>query len=119
VVDEQQRLCGAIPARRLQEVLHDPHCGGTALGTLVTEDPVAVYADEPLRAAVHKMAEQGLTQLPVLEREETRKLVGTIALEDALRARARLLDEEHRRERLLRWRFARRGPGVQDTGVRL
>lgn len=67
------------------------------------EEPVA-YPDEPLRLAVHRMAENDLTRLPVVESELTRDVVGTIALEDALRARSRLLDEEQRRERTLGWR---------------
>ena len=53
------------------------------------------------------MAETGLTRFPVVERG-TMKLVGIVALEDLLKARARNLEAERRRERLLRigdWRL--------------
>ena len=53
------------------------------------------------------MAETGLTRFPVVERG-TMKVVGLVALDDLLKARARNLDAERRRERLLRigdWRL--------------
>jgi len=56
--------------------------------------------DEPLRAVVYRMAEHGVTQLPVVE-AETKKLLGTVSLEDLLKARTRHLEEERRRERTL------------------
>jgi CBS domain-containing protein len=43
----------------------------------------------------------GLTRFPVVERTDRRKLVGIIALTDLLKARARNLEAEHRRERVL------------------
>jgi CBS domain-containing protein len=46
------------------------------------------------------MADKGLTRFPVVDRESGR-LVGMIALTDLLKARARNLDAEHRRERVL------------------
>jgi CBS domain-containing protein len=52
------------------------------------------------------MAETGLTRFPIVDRER-RRLVGMIALFDLLEARARNLEAERRRERILavrRWR---------------
>ena len=51
------------------------------------------------------MAETGLTRMPVVDRENPRKLVGMISLTDLLRARTRNLEEERRRERVLRLRL--------------
>jgi len=47
------------------------------------------------------MAETGLTRFPVVERDGSRKLVGIVSLNDLLKARARTLDAERRRERVL------------------
>ena len=58
-------------------------------------------ADEPLRAAIHRMAESGVSRLPVVDRAEPPALVGLITLKDVLKARARHLEEERRRERVL------------------
>jgi CBS domain-containing protein len=60
---------------------------------------IVAYPDEPLRVVVHRMAETGLTCFPVVERE-TRALVGMVSLEHLLKARAKNLDAEHRRERV-------------------
>jgi CBS domain-containing protein len=48
---------------------------------------------------VFRMAETGLTRLPVVSDDRT--LVGMIALTDLLTARTRILESEHRRERVL------------------
>jgi hypothetical protein len=77
-------------------------------------DPVICYPDEPLRVVVHRMADTGRTQLPVIDDPESRKLVGLLSLDDLLKARVRNLDEERRRERVLRIRvpFKRPAPDV-------
>jgi CBS domain-containing protein len=61
---------------------------------------VVAYDDEPLRMVVFRMAETGLTELPVVARSGS-GVIGVIALSDLLTARSRLLDAERRRERLL------------------
>ena len=59
------------------------------------------HSDEPLRAAVHRMAEMGLTQLPVIDQADPPRLVGLVTLKEALTARVRHLEEEGLRERVL------------------
>jgi chloride channel protein, CIC family len=76
-----------------------------AMILVAKKDPVVAYANEPLRVVVYRMAESGFTRLPVLESEESRRLVGMIALHDLLHARTRSLHEEQRRERVLRIRL--------------
>jgi CBS domain-containing protein len=49
-----------------------------------------------------RMAETGVTRMPVLD--ESGKLHGMVSLRDLLRARVRNLEEERRRERILRLR---------------
>jgi chloride channel protein, CIC family len=71
------------------------------LAAVLRADPVVAQADEPLRAAVHRMAETGLTRMPVVDRSEPPKLVGLVTLKEALKARLRHLEEEGRRERVL------------------
>jgi CIC family chloride channel protein len=74
------------------------------LGELVRQDTVAAFPDEPLRVVVYRMAEKGITRMPVVERS-TRKLLGLISLNDLLKARTRHLEEERRREQVLNLRF--------------
>jgi CIC family chloride channel protein len=61
---------------------------------------VVAYEDEPLRVIAYRMAEKGLTRLPVLTRL-TGNTLGVIELSDLLTARTRVLDAEQRRERTL------------------
>jgi H+/Cl- antiporter ClcA/CBS domain-containing protein len=103
VVDQEQRLVGVITYKHLEQLLRGSE--PATLGEVALRDPVVAYADEPLRLVVYRMAESGLTRMPVVEREGSRKLAGMVSLSDLLRARTRTLDEERRRERVLRLRF--------------
>lgn len=53
--------------------------GGTLLSQtlqeLVRAEAVETYPDEPVRASVYRMAEKGVTRMPVVERQ-TRRLLG-------------------------------------------
>jgi H+/Cl- antiporter ClcA/predicted transcriptional regulator len=103
-VDEDGRLAGVITRRDLDRLLADPAtAGGTvggALAAILRQTPVVAFSDEPLRVAIHRMAESGLTRLPVIDRH-THRLLGKVTLHDVLKARARHLEEERRRERVL------------------
>ena len=56
------------------------------------------------------MAGSGITTMPVVEFAEPHRLMGMVALDDLLKARARHLEQERRRERPLRLRFRRPTP---------
>ncbi|HVT92338.1 MAG TPA: chloride channel protein [Bryobacteraceae bacterium] len=64
------------------------------------EEQPCVFPDDPLRVVVYRMAETGLTRLLVVA---AGKLTGVITLKDLLRARARHLEEERNRARVLRF----------------
>src|SRR2546430_16009613 len=68
------------------------------------QQTVKAFPDEPLRAVVYRMAEKGITRMPVVEPSSGR-LLGLISLTDLLKARARHLEEERRREQVLSLRF--------------
>jgi H+/Cl- antiporter ClcA len=67
----------------------------------IAREPIVARADEPVRAAIHRMAESGVSRMPVIDRAEPPALVGLITLKEALKARARHLEEERRRERVI------------------
>jgi chloride channel protein, CIC family len=112
VVDESMRLLGVVTRMDLQRHVDErderderPARAASDVESIVRTDPIVVYADDPLRVVVYKMAETGLTRFPVVERGGERRLLGMIALDDLLKARTRNLDAEQRRERVLRVRF--------------
>jgi CIC family chloride channel protein len=87
------------------------------LGELVRHEAVEAFPDEPLRLVVYRMAEKGITRMPVVERS-TRRFLGLISLADLLKARARHLEEERRREQVLSLRFFLPGRETKDeTGA--
>jgi len=100
VVDAERKLIGVVTRHELQDLLHQEN-GGRQLAELIRRDPKVAYPDEPLRVVVYRMAETGLTRLPVVERGNGRKLAGLISLDDLLKARAHNLEAERRRERVL------------------
>ena len=105
VVDKYRQLVGVVARSRLQKIKDDGADSGKLLGELAKRDPVVALENEPLRVVVYRMAETGVTRMPVLKSDSDRTLVGMVSLKDLLRARTRNLEEERRRERLLRIHF--------------
>jgi CIC family chloride channel protein len=105
VVDAAGQLAGALTYARLRELAERPDTRELSLGRAADPNPLTVPGNHTLRATVHRMAEAGATRLLVVDPSNPRKLVGKIALHDVLRARARHLARERRRERLLGWVF--------------
>jgi CIC family chloride channel protein len=104
LIDPDNRVRGVMTRKRMAELLADSNHDGAKLVDFAHLDPVVAYPDEPLRVVVYRMAETGLTRLPVVKRG-SRELAGMISLEDLLGARTRNLSEEQTRERVLRIRM--------------
>lgn len=82
----------------VHEVMQPPDAGDQGRFQSPEEQPY-VFPGDPLRVVVNRMAETGLTRLLVVD---SGKLTGVITLKDLLRARARHLEEERNRARVLR-----------------
>jgi CBS domain-containing protein len=119
VVEDTGRLIGVVTRTILQEFLTQRSNGDSCrVAELATASPVVAYPDEPLRVVVYRMAQTGLTRLPVVDRTASRTLVGMISLRDLLQARVHNLEAEQRRERILFTRLAfPKGPGA-GSGIR-
>jgi CIC family chloride channel protein len=112
VVDIAGRLVGVLTRKDIRERIEQE--GDVVLqrpvGALVRSITVETDPDEILRVVVYRMAEKSVTRLPVVERA-TGKFLGLISLDDLLKARARHLEEERRRERTLKLKFLM--PGIR------
>jgi chloride channel protein, CIC family len=104
VLTEDRQLTGVVTRGGLLTAISDPNLDGRKISEITQINPIVAYPDEPLRAVVYRMADRGLTRLPVVSREKPRTLVGMISLRDLLVARARNLEDEQRRERVFRLR---------------
>jgi H+/Cl- antiporter ClcA/CBS domain-containing protein len=103
LVDSNRRLAGVVTRSSLIAWLD--RGADAPLMDVAHQQPVVAYGDEPLRVVAFRMAEKGVTRLPVVERRDG-TLVGMVALSDLLTARTRILEAEQRRERTL-------GPGLR------
>jgi H+/Cl- antiporter ClcA len=102
IVDDKQTLLGTVTRNTLHHLLHDGPPPSTPLSEVADKNTIVAYGGEPLRIVVNRMAETGYTRFPVVDREDNPKLVGMVALHDLLQARTRTIQEERRRERVLR-----------------
>ncbi len=102
VVDCGKKLIGVVTRRQLRDLI-DTEAAGASLGGVVRE-PVTAFPDEPLRVVVMRMAETGLTRLPVVD-DASGRLAGMVSLHDLLGARVRNLQEERDRARVLEMRL--------------
>ncbi|HYL09303.1 MAG TPA: chloride channel protein [Candidatus Acidoferrales bacterium] len=108
VIDHGGQLIGILTRSDIRKMLQDPEqaFGSRTLGELARRNPIEAYPDEPLRVVVYRMAEKGVTRMPVVEGHGSRKLLGLLSLDDLLKARVRNLEEERRRETVLPLRLA-------------
>jgi len=101
IVDADGQMTGVVTRIDLQKLVDRARTGSAdALDTVIRRGAAVAYPTEPLRAIVQRMAETGLTHFPVVE-PGTLRVVGMVGLDDLLKARARNLDAERRRERVL------------------
>lgn len=113
VVQSDGTLLGVLPRSDVRAFREKDGPGllDRKLEEVARREAVVAYPDEPLRALVYRMAEKGITRVPVVDRA-TRKFEGLISLDDLLKARSRHLEEERRREQVLNLRFLFPGGGM-------
>ena len=117
VVGAENELVGVVTRSeliRLHEEMGEK-AATTPLSDIAAKNPHVACVDEPLRAAMDRMAETGLTRFPVLEPGNGGKIAGMVALGDLLQARTRNLEDERARERVLRIRMPFGSP-KKETG---
>jgi len=102
VVDGQGDLTGVITRRELQGKIDEWRSArkATRLREVMRTDGVVAISDDPLRVVVNRMAEKGVTRMPVVERG-SKKFLGMVSLDDLLKARTRHLEEEQHRQQTL------------------
>lgn len=119
ITDNDGLLVGVVARSDVKQAAEDKTAdlATLRLADIMNSDPVVAYPDEPLRVAVYRMATTGLTRFPVVERDNSRKVIGMVSLNDLLKARAHNLEAEQRRERILPLRitFPRSRPQPQQV----
>jgi len=91
VLDRDGNLAGVVTRRDFV----DPARPGTMrVGELIVRAPSVVYLDNSLREAADHMVRENIGRLPVVSRENPRKVVGFITRSDLLRAHEKRLSSE-------------------------
>ena len=106
VVDGDGRLAGVLTSGDLHgwKEKGDENLLQRPIIEMMRRESLNANPDEPLRIVVNRMAESGITRMPVVD-EETEKLLGLVTLEGLLKGRTRHVEEERHREQVIRFRM--------------
>jgi len=98
LVDEEGKLRGLITRGDILRALEEHPSGELSVLEAGSRDLMVAFPDELISEASEKMLRSDIGRLPVVERENPRKLVGYLGRQGVMAARLRRLHEEHVRE---------------------
>jgi chloride channel protein, CIC family len=98
IVDPQGRLEAVITRGDVLRTLDQDPQGQVTVAEAGSRDPVVAYPDELISEASDKMLFYEIGRLPVVERDDPRKLVGYLGRHGVMAARMKRLHEEQVRE---------------------
>lgn len=102
IVDDEDGLVGVITRHLLHDARVQSNSDGCPrLESLMLSKPIVGYPDMTLRELANLMAQNEISSVPVVERENARRVLSVIATDQILEARMHDVDEEHRPERVL------------------
>ena len=101
VLDADGFLVGLVTRR---DLLDHSLSGAEVIGAIFTRQPAVVFEDNTLRDAADHMVLEGVGRLPVVNRDNPRKVVGIISRSDLLAAHAPRLAAATEVKRARPWR---------------
>jgi H+/Cl- antiporter ClcA/predicted transcriptional regulator len=99
LVDAENRLCGIITRADVVRALQQHRDGTMTVLEAGKRDLIVTHPDELVRDALEKMLKANVGRLPVVDRQDLRRVVGYFGRSNILAARFRLHQEEEIRER--------------------
>jgi CBS domain-containing protein len=93
VIDEKENLVGIVTQGDLLKAFDQDQTDKTVM-EVAAANPVVTYADETVFDALSKMLKQNVGRLPVVERENPKKLVGYLGRANVLSSRLKQIEEE-------------------------
>jgi len=99
IVDARGELAGIITRSDLMRTMESEQGRAASVLEAGTRDLIVAYPDELLRDAVARMLAHDIGRLPVVDRQDRRRLLGYLGRAGIMRARVRLFQEENLRER--------------------
>ena len=98
ILDADENLRGIITRSDILRALEKDGEGKMSVLEAGTRNVLVTYPDELLHDAAAKMLRRNIGRLPVVERPESRRVVGYLGRQGIMAARLRRLDDEHLRE---------------------
>ena len=98
VVDREEKLAGIITRGDIFRALDQDPAGTMTVLEAATRKMIVTYPDETLHEASAKMLRNNIGRLPVVDREDSGRVVGYLGRHGIMAARAHRLEEEHVRE---------------------
>ncbi len=93
VVDDEQNLVGIVTQGDLLKAVDDGRSGRTVLEIAAT-NLIVTYPDEIVFDAVSKMLRHNVARLPVVDRQNPKKLLGYLGQANVLSSRLKQIEEE-------------------------
>jgi CIC family chloride channel protein len=104
VLDKEGRLYGIVTLEDMDRAAARADASELRVQDVCTREILAAYPDEPVWAALKRMGVRDVGRLPVVDRDDPQRLLGTIRRSDIVRAYnvaiARRLELQHRMDRL-------------------
>ncbi len=88
VVDEARGLVGIITYRDAERIPLERREG--PVSTAMSEDVIVAYPDESLAEALKRLVANGISRLPVVDRNDPKRLLGVLTERDVIVAHARV-----------------------------
>jgi CIC family chloride channel protein len=98
ILNPEGKLAGVITRGDVVRALDNDPSGGMSVLEAGTRDVVVTYPNELLHDASAKMLRNGVGRLPVVDRDDPRRVVGYLGRPGIMAARLRGLEDEHVRE---------------------
>jgi chloride channel protein, CIC family len=99
IVDAEGLLAGIITRGDVVRALQQNSPAAVTVLQAGNSNPVVTYPDELLHDAVARMLKHDVGRLPVVDREQPRRILGYLGRANVMEARTQHLEEEHLRER--------------------
>lgn len=87
VVDEESHLVGMVSLRDYDKALEQNELDGRCVIDIATTGNLLIaYADEPLGQAIQRLGIRGINKMPVVTRQDPKRVVGVIRRSDIVKA---------------------------------
>ena len=118
VLDARDRLVGLLTQHQMIGARSRPASQPPVLlADVMVREPIVGYADMTLRELANWMAQNQVSSVPIVDRQDAGRVLSVMSVDQVLEARLRDVDEEHKSERVLDIMQIRAIRGTRVIGI--